>query len=304
MQVQEENKSDYDIIKNIYVDINKKGFIILTIFISSLITLFLDFQLDFKLYVYLLVLIIIFFLSKLIITKSFIKRFKRKAILLDAENLNFFNDTLRISDSDVIISCEIKNCRIVLKDDYLFLRTPSIIMDKQITRKLFVVKANSIELKQKYSSIIEPYLQKNKIKFKILTSIYIALSILSIAWKIDLYVLNKFYYDKGLEWEVLKIEKNESTIFQIDTTSKGYVGLKNNFTNDTSSFWSSNRFFHFRHEPFLGVRLLYASGESGRSEENGPFSDMNVLGLYDELYESDTLKLIKKEFKIICIHNK
>jgi len=258
MSLENFSASDIKSLKRSCYKLNNRGLNVLTLFFAAVVVLLIDFSIDFNITTYFVFLVITFYLFRLIYRKRFFKRFIRRAKKLDPENLNFFYDKLRISDKDGIISFEIEACQMNLNDDFLFLRTPLIILDKQIASKSFILQADTHELKEKYLSIIEEYQLKNRRRKKLFTWIFIAATVLMVAWKIDLYILNKVFYANELSWQVVRVEENNVTIFDKMTDSTIYIRLKNNFSADSIPL-SASRYllFHYRHEPFFGVNILF-----------------------------------------------
>lgn len=291
-------KSELEISFINYYRFNRWRLYSLPIFVASLIIFFLDYNIDFNIYFYFLIL---FLLSLIFIKsnkKSLAKNYVKSAELLREEDIIIDNDLLKIKTKDNTFDINKDDCGFSCKNGYLFIRT-LIKIEKSITTKLIVVKCDSSELLKLNNSTKSKFGRKYFYKNAISAILFIVSFCFS-SWKIDAYVLNKFVYNHNVQWEIVSIKSGNKTIINRNSSKLDYLGLKNNFTLDTSRFFCNQYFFNYRHEPFFGVRLLYGSGVTRNHKMDSLIRIGNVLGTFSFKYELDTLRLTNNKYRITC----
>lgn len=266
---------------------------------SSLILWTIDNTLDFTIYLYVTFLASLTYFLVGIYKRRLIKDYVRDACILEKENIAIRNDSIVITLKDNITSILKKECTPVHINDFLFIEWRSWIINDSLTSKLFVLTGEQKELKIFYNLLLDTGHFKKKYK-GLITIVLFFISFLLLAWKIDIHILNKYTYKQNGQWKIESINKFNGAIIIADSLNLNYLGLKNNFTDDTSTFFSNRFFIHYRHEPFDVIKLLYGSGQENNTIES-LIKDKFFLGKYEFKYYGDKLKIENDNYKITCI---
>jgi len=298
MTTTKKTKSELEISFDNYYNVNKWKAISTPILISSIIVFFIDNFVDLNLLIY----IALQLLLSIIIIKSYkkavAKEYVRSTELLSNQNITIEHDVLKIKSKDDELEIKIKDCRYFIKNNFLFVIT-KIKIKKSLWTKIFVTKYDYNELRDIDNSLHDKCKKRDNHKIILFGVIY-AFSILILLWKIDTFILNRFIYNHDVQWEVVSIENDNKIIINRDSYKLDYLGLKNNFTLDTSSTFSDEYLLKYRHEPFIGVKLLYGSGAAKNHIMDSLIQKGNILGEYHFKYDSDTLRLTNDKYQITC----
>jgi hypothetical protein len=291
-------KSELEISFDSFYKLNKLRYYSYSIFISSLITLILDFGIDFNIYFYFLNLIVFFLILIKALKRALIHSFVKHAHFINNDSYSYHFGKIRIRYKDKLLDYKNSECGFALIDGFLFVTIPRFIENNGLVTKIFIITSDLSNLQQMYTELMDG--RKVKLKW-IFSYFFISVAILISVWKIDLYVLNKFVLSEEKIWIVKLIQKNNKDFIKVDTCGVSYLGLKNNFTNDTSKLFSNVYFFNFRYEPFQHINLLYGSGISDNKIMDDLIKDKRILDSYRFVLKNDTMILYNDKYKLICV---
>lgn len=298
MTTTKKTKSELEISFDNYYNVNKWKAISTPILISSIIIFFIDNFIDLSLLIYIVFQLLLSLITIKSYKKAVAKEYVRSTELLSNQNITIEHDVLKIKSKDDELEIKIKDCRYFIKNNFLFVIT-KIKIKKSLWTRIFVTKYDYNELRDIDNSLHDQCKKRDNHKIILFGVIY-AFSILIFLWKIDTFILNRFIYNHDVQWEVVSIENDNKIIINRNSYKLDYLGLKNNFTLDTSSTFSNEYLLNYRHEPFIGVKLLYGSGAAKNHIMDSLIQKGNILGEYHFKYESDTLRLTNDKYQITC----
>lgn len=299
MHTEKKVKSELENSFDSYLKINKLLIFTYPLFISSIIVFFIDFNLDFNIIVYFIISVGLFILLLHFSKKSFARNYVQTTELIRKNEISFNDNSLTIKRNEIFESFELKDCRMAIKNEFLFIRSP-LKIEKSFVKKLFVVKYEFNEI-QKYRDLIISKSRKKSILKELIIISFLCISILFHLWKLNSFALNKFVYNTKIEWQIVEIRKDNIKM-DLEKYNLNYFGLKNNFTEDTSALFSNNYYLNYRYEPYLGIRILYYSGIS--KMETKYITNENIHGIYKFVNRNDSLYLTNTRFRIICTKRK
>ncbi len=299
MKTEKKAKSELEYSFNSYIRINKLWIYSYPIFISSLIVFFIDFHLDFNILVYFIInaglFIYVFHFSR----KFLARKYQQTTELIGKNEITFNDSSLQIKKKEEFNTFTLKDCRMAIKNEFLFIRSP-LKIEKSFVKKLFVIKYELSEI-QEFEDLITLKSRKKSIFSKIIIISFLCLSVLFQLWKLNSFYLNKFVHNTKVEWQIVEIRKDNIKM-DPEKYNPNYFGLKNNFTEDTSAFFNKNYYLHYRYEPFFGIRIIYSSGIS--KMETKYTSKGNFYGNYKFITRNDSLILTNNRFRITCTKRK
>ena len=291
-------KSELEISFDSFYKLSKLRHYSYSILVSTLFTLILDFSIDFNIYFYFLYVIIFFLILIKALKNALIRSYVKHAHFINNDSYSYHFGKIRIRYKDKLLDYKNSECGFALMDRFLFVIIPRFNENNGLVTKIFIITSDLSDLQQMYNDLMDG---RNVNIKRILSYFFISVAILISVWKIDLYVLNKYVHSEKKIWIVKLIQKNNKDFIKVDTCGVSYLGLKNNFTNDTSKLFSNVYFYNFRYEPFQHINLLYGSGVSDNKIMDDLIQDKRILDNYRFVVKNDTMILYNDKYKLICV---
>lgn len=278
--------------------------------ISCLVLFIIDYGLDLSIVVYFGILILLFFIARRIFKRKFISKLFSKVDFCSQEDLIIYDNQLQISNLGYSFNYNIKGCQLYFMGPFLLISSPPEYSNRNLTTKTIIVKIESEELKTKLQNLIK--LNSKKINQpRVLSIVFLTISILIVSLKISEIVLNNYIYDNKEEWNIARIVISYNNNQPINIAG---VADRENLINTHDSIYHypveiTNRvgfsslvprnhlYFSYRYEPFNIIRLRSSIGLPPKYLT----STNNLLSNYRFYKNEKSMVLLNGQYKIYCI---
>ena len=189
-----EQKSSLEKALNIYMKKSKLGSIVRAALLASFLIFLFNICFHINTLIYYISFFIVFILLYIYIRKRYVRRLKRRAIMVQNENVGVIDDIMTIINDDILIEFDLEDCIMTQRDKFLYVRTVENIQGEKIANFFFITELPSEKQRLYYKSLIRIHQRELRVVARWAVAISTLLTLFFLLSKLDLYYLLKLVY--------------------------------------------------------------------------------------------------------------
>ncbi len=189
-----EQKSSLEKALNIHMKKSKLGSIVRAALLASFLIFLFNICCHINTLIYYISFFIVFILLYIYIRKRYVRRLKRRAIMVQNENVGVIDDIMTIINDDILIEFDLEDCIMTQRDKFLYVRTVENIQGEKIANFFFITELPSEKQRLYYKSLIRIHQRELRVVARWTFAISTLLTLFFLLSKLDLYYLLKLVY--------------------------------------------------------------------------------------------------------------
>lgn len=269
--------------------LNKKLFfnnLFLSLLVASLITLSIDFLVDFRFYTYFSCIVLFTFICYKLFFKIKFSRLIKRADLNPKYEFNPESDFIFVNLLGYKLKLYFKNCYYYATEDMIFVYHTFKLM--AIFRKEYFNPQNKLD------DFLSRF--KKRKRYNFISFTFGLIIIASLIWKLSLLYLNSKMISSDYAYEVNEIQEGDKKIYSENNLA--FLRLTNNKINEDEKFENVSGKIYFRFEHFGKVRLIYNSFQTQQYNVDDSSVPQGLLGLYDYQLDANGIILTNDKFNL------